>query len=182
MTVGCPLDCEYLQQARRHEKPAFLDPETMPNRDYRLTEEFLQRNDGLTAFLTERLAAVALSVPGTVDFDVREALDALVRTHRTLQSGVYYESLPENPLAVNIFRQVQEAATQFRERETREIGISRTRDADVLGVLIFLQRVERDRNNGRRRGRAFLDAVRQDYAGGAGPGAGPAAGSSLILP
>lgn len=176
------MDCEYLQQARRHEKPVPLDPEALPNRDYQLTEEFLEKNEVLAAFLTERLVTAALNIPGAVDFDVREALDALVRTHLTLQSGVYYESLPNNPLAANMFRQMQEAAEQFRERERQETGISRTRDADVLGVLVFLQRLEMDRNNGRRRGRAFLDAVRQNYPGGPEPGSAPAAGSSLILP
>ena len=39
--------------------------------------------------------------------------------------------------------------------------MTKTRDADVLGLLVFLQRFELDRNNGRRRGRAFLDALRE---------------------
>jgi hypothetical protein len=38
--------------------------------------------------------------------------------------------------------------------------MSKTRDADVLGMLVFLERVELDRNNGRPRGRAFLDLLR----------------------
>jgi hypothetical protein len=181
-TVDCPLDCEYLQQARRHEKPAPLDPEAVPNRDYRLTEEFLEANEALVTFLAGRLVEAALGIPGAVDSDVREALDALIRTHRTLQSGIYYESLPDNPLAAGIFRRVQEAAQQFREGEKQETGISRTRDGDVLGALIFLQRLEMDRNNGRRRGRAFLDTLRRNQAGGAEPDSAPATGSSLILP
>jgi hypothetical protein len=76
---------------------------------------------------------------------------------------------------------MQEAAAQFREGEKQETGISRTRDADVLAVLVFLQRLELSRNNGRRRGRAFVDALRQSYSGGA-EAAPPPAGSSLILP
>jgi hypothetical protein len=34
------------------------------------------------------------------------------------------------------------------------------RDSEVLGVLVFLQRLELQNNNGRRRGRAFLDMLR----------------------
>ena len=34
------------------------------------------------------------------------------------------------------------------------------RDADVLGVLVFLQRLELQHSNGRRKGRAFLDFLR----------------------
>ena len=58
--------------------------------------------------------------------------------------------------------------------------MSRTRDADVFGLLVFLQRVEFDRNNGRRRGRAFVDSLRAFYAGPPAPE--PAPSSSLILP
>jgi hypothetical protein len=121
-----------------------------------------------------------LETPGAIDFDVREALDGLVRTYRTLASGVYYESLPANPLAANIFHMTQEAAAEYRRRETQETGISHTRDTDVLGLLVFLQRIELDRNNGRRRGRAFVDLLLRAYAGEAEPSDPPA--SSLILP
>ena len=44
-----------------------------------------------------------MQVPGVVDRDVLEALDGLIRTYRTLQSGVYYESRPNNPLAGSIY-------------------------------------------------------------------------------
>jgi hypothetical protein len=57
--------------------------------------------------------------------------------------------------------------------------MTRTRDADVLGILVYFQHFEIDRNNGRRRGRAFLDALRAFYPA-APASADPA--SSLILP
>ena len=37
------------------------------------------------------------------------------------------------------------------------------RDADLLGVLVFLQRLELQHNNGRRRGRAFFDFLRATF-------------------
>jgi len=58
---------------------------------------------------------------------------------------------------------------------------TRKHRADILGLLVFLQRFELDQNNGRRKGRAFLDALRRIYADEAGSGP-PAASSSLILP
>ena len=106
----------------------------------------------------------AFATEGAVDFDVREALDSLIRTYRTLESGFVYESLPANPLAANIHRSVQAAVAEFRQREQQKYGMSRTRDADVLGVLVFLQRLEMERNNGRQRGRAFLDGLRGFYS------------------
>ena len=180
VTVDCPLDCEFLQEARKHEKREAPDPQKIPNRDIRVTEEFLHRNEELLGFVQSNLGTAAFSTPGAVDYDVREALEALVRTYRTLQSGVLYESLPPNPLAANIYRGLQNAVAQFRQDEQRRLGLSRTRDADVLGILAFLQRLEMDWNNGRRRGRAFMDALRRFYS--AVSDSAPPTASSLILP
>jgi len=180
MTVDCPLDCEYLQEARLHEKPQPLEESQIPNRDITLSEHFLEEHEPLLAFLGRAVAEAAFASSGANDFDVREALDSLIRTYRTLQSGVYYETLPANPLAAGIYGLVQRALDEYRQRETREWGVSRTRDADVLGMLVFLQRVELDRNNGRRRGRAFLDMLRQFYSVESSPSGSST--SSLILP
>jgi hypothetical protein len=179
ITVDCPLDCEYLQEARRRERPAPVEESTIPNRDIRVTETFLRENEPLLVFTGRSLAGAAFET-GAVDFDVREALDALIRTYRTLQSGVYYESQPANLIAANVYRAVQGAFDEFRKQEQQSLGISKTRDADVLGVLVFLQRIELDRNNGRRRGRAFLDELRGFYS--AEPASTEPAPSSLILP
>ena len=178
--MECPLDCEYLQQARQHEKAPPFDSAQAPNQDIRVPENFFDEHQGLLAFLSITLTQAALRTPGAVDFDVREALDALIRTYRTLQSGVYYESRPANPLAAGLCDGVQEALAAFRRQEPERVGRTTIRDADVLGILIFLQRLELNWNNGRRRGRAFLDFLRGYYA--PGPGAPAAPASSLILP
>jgi hypothetical protein len=181
MTVDCPLDCEYLQEARRHEKPQPIDASQVPNRDIEVSERFLEEHEPLLAFFGRAVGEAAFASPGANDFDVREALDSLIRTYRTLQSGVYYETLPANPLAAGIYGRVQQALAEYRQHETRQLGVSRTRDGDVLGVLVFLQRVELDRNNGRRRSRAFLDMLRQfSFAETAPSDSSPS--SSLILP
>jgi hypothetical protein len=185
VTVACPLDCEYLRDARRHEKPALLDASAIPNQDIRISEKFLEENEALLIFLGGRLAAAALETEGVSDSDLRDALEALVRTYRTLQSGVYYETRPDNALAKTLFDGAQSAVAEFRKQEQDSQGLPKTRDTDVLGLLVFLQRLELDRNNGRRRGRAFIDLLRSFYvppssnagAGGAGP-----FGSSLVLP
>ena len=102
-----------------------------------------------------------MQIPGVVDRDVQEALDGLIRTFRTLESGVYYESRPNNALAGSIYATVQDALGEYRKREQQELGMTKTRDADVLGVLVFLQHFALYRDNQRRRGRAFLDALRE---------------------
>ena len=179
VTVECPLDCEFLLEGRKHDKLPSLKGVELPNRDIEVTEKLLRANEALLAYVSAAMLGAALETPGLVDFDVREALDCLIRTYRTLQSGVYYESRPANPLAGAIYSAVQDASEEFRKQEREHTGITRTRDADVLGILVFLQHFELDRNNGRKRGRAFLHALREFYGAAEPPSP---AGSSLVLP
>jgi hypothetical protein len=165
-----------------HEKPADIDPAQVPNQDIQVTESFLRDNEPLLVFLAQTIMQASLEVPGIIDSDIREALEALIRTYRTLESGVYYETRPANPLANHICSAVQGAADQFRQREREQGGVTRTRDADIFGVLAFLQRIEFDRNNGRRRGRAFLDFLRVQFGAGAGAPAPAEPPSPLIIP
>jgi hypothetical protein len=178
VSVHCPLDCNYLQDARKHDKTAPVDPDKFPNQDIRVTDDFLQENEDLLVVLGRSIMTSALQADA-VDNDVREALDALIRTYRTLQSGVYYETRPQNPLAGAICGGVQHGVTELRRMEQESGGVTRTRDAQVLGLLVFLQRLELDRNNGRRLGRAFIDFLRTFFAPHAEQR--PAA-PSLILP
>jgi hypothetical protein len=180
VTVECPLDCEYLREAHKHEKPQPIDPENLPNRDIAVSEEFLRDNEEFLLFMARALGRAAAANPAIVDYDIREALEAAIRTHRTLESGLLYESLPANPLAAGLSRALEAAIAEFRREEAERLGIHKTRDSTALGLLVFLQHFELSYNNGRRRGRAFLNTLLEVYSVEAEsevPGA-----SSLILP
>ena len=133
-----------------------------PNRDIQVTEKLLRDTSRCSLSSPRRSSRRAHAEPGVVDLDVREALDGLIRTYRTLQSGVYYESRPDNPLAGgDLTPRCRRRSQEYRERaSSEELGMTKTRDADVLGLLVFLQRFELYQDNGRPRGRAFLDALR----------------------
>ena len=181
VSIACPLDCEFLQDARQHEKPVPLTAADVSHREIEVTEKFLAENEELLIFLSEILGKAAIEAQGVADFDVRTALDALIRTYQTLQSGVYYETRPENALAMRLFGTIQDAVAEFRRAEQERTGLPKTRDSDVLGLLVFLARLELDRNNGRPRGRAFIDLLRKFYAAPP-PGAADTASSRLVLP
>jgi hypothetical protein len=156
VTVNCPLDCPYLEEARRFERVPEPDPATLPSPDVPISDEFLRRHAGLIALISQTIVETFRDVPQAVDSDVREALDSLVRTYQTLQSGLYYETLPTNPLA-GIFHQAIRRQLEQTRREVREAtGSTPYRDVDILGALVFLQRVHYAHDNRRPRGRAFL--------------------------
>src|SRR5580658_978915 len=181
VTVDCPWDCAYLQEARKHERSAPVNPDGFPNQEIRVSEEFLQDHEALLVAMARALMQAVFDTAGAVDLDVREALDALIRTYRTLERGVYYETRPDNALASRISRSMQSAIEEYRGHETERLQTRHTRDADVLTTLVFLQRLELDRNNGRPRGKAFLDFLRS-FFGVEDDATAVTSASSLIIP
>jgi hypothetical protein len=159
VTVNCPLDCVYLVEARQHEKPAAPAAGPLPNQDVKLSEEFLRDHEPLLIFLGAKLLEASLETAGAVDSDVQEALESLIRTYRTLESGLYYETRPNNLLAAAIHQKIQEAVQELR-KELSEKGSTPIRDSEILGILVFLERVGLHQRNGRPRGRAFIDYLR----------------------
>jgi hypothetical protein len=159
MTVDCPFECEYLQEARRRERPPEIDPKDIPNQDIKISEQFLEKQEQLLVFCGRTLLTAALEI-AAIDYDLREALESLIKTYRTLESGLIYETRPSNPLAAHIQQRLQEGITGYRQEVTQRTGMNTVRDADILGVLVFLQRLELHHNNQRKKGKAFLDHLR----------------------
>ncbi len=175
MTVDCPLDCEYLVEARRHEKPVGVAASAIANQDIRISDSFLRDHEPLVIVCGRMLFEAAATVPGAIDTDVRETLEALIQTYRTLDSGLIYESRPSNPLAAAIQQGFEQRFRTWSAEVTERAGMAVIRDREVMGVLVFLQRLELMNNNGRRRGKAFLDILR-----GFLPPAAQAPASNLI--
>src|SRR3954454_22028298 len=59
MTVDCPLDCEFLREARRHEKLEPINPDALPNAEIQLSHKFLEENEHLLIFLGRTIAMAA---------------------------------------------------------------------------------------------------------------------------
>jgi hypothetical protein len=160
ISIDCPSTCEYLRQARLHEQPPPVLADLVPNRDYVLTEDFLQQQQPLVLSLALAVKR-AMETERAIDFDAREGMEALIKTYRTRESGLIYEPQPQNPYAAEIQQRVASSIDEIRKGIQTELGpeasADMARDSDVLGSLIFLQRLEYQHNNGRRRGRAFLD-------------------------
>lgn len=155
-TVDCPPDCTFLQEARRRQEPNALKAEDVPNADIQVDEKFLRQHEEVFIGLARALFE-AMTTGNAVDADAREALEALIKTYRTAQSGLIYETRPPNAYAAALQNKVK-AAVEALDQQLREArGMSVVKDSDVLTVLVFLQRMELQYSNGRRRGRAFLD-------------------------
>jgi hypothetical protein len=158
-TIHCPLDCEYLLAARVHERAHETAPPHTANADVHLTEKFLAEQEPLIVASGRILFLAAMETHDSVDGDVREALDALTRTYRTLESGLVYETKPANTMAAAVQSRFQQEMEQLKQRVSERSGVHSIRDKDILGVLVFWERMEHRANNGRRLGRAFIHSL-----------------------
>jgi hypothetical protein len=161
VNISCPLDCQYLQEAHRRERPSGFDSNALPNKDIRVSEQFLQENQELTLFCLYTFGDAALRTAGAVDADILSAIDALIRTYRTSESGLVYETRPDDKIAAAVQDQFTRSLAELQKQRSTEAGLSPFRDSDVMRCLVFVQRYTLMQQNGRPRGRAFIDFVKR---------------------
>jgi hypothetical protein len=146
----------YLAEAHKHEKKQPLDLAAMPGKDVPIDDDFLRANQHLILLIASAMFEALRQYPNALDADVADALDSLARTWRSFSSGIYYEATPVNPIAGEIFEAVKARVDYIRTRMKEAGAAHALRDAVVLGVLVFLQRLAAGMNNGRSKCKAFV--------------------------
>jgi hypothetical protein len=186
VTLDCPSDCAYLQQAREHEKPRSadqFDPASL-FLQVEISEQFTYEREYLLMGLTYALANAAKADRSLNDRDLIAALSAMCTSYeRRVNSGLHYEQPLTSAAHQAAAAQVEEMLKQFREAEQEQLGYSTLRDSDVLKALAFLVRLGHGRTSGRPKSRAFIDFLLAQF-----PEKQPSvitpqeAGSRLIVP
>ena len=161
VSLSCPLECEYLQEAHRRERPVPVSAEQALNADVQVSEEFLQTHEELVLFCIYSLIQAALRAEGALDADVLAALEALIQTHRTMESGLVYETRAENTIAAAVQRSFTASLTDYQKLRAEREPLSPVRNSEILKVIVFLHRLGQQNLNGRPRGRMYLDLLRQ---------------------
>jgi hypothetical protein len=185
VTLDCPTDCVYLQQAREHEKPrgvADVNPADI-FLQVEVDDEFLYRHEHLVMGLTYALAKSVRADQSLKDVDLIAALSALAKTWETLvNSGLHYEAPLANPARLAVATEVQNMLKEYREAEQKHVGYVQLRDSEVLRALVFLVRMAHGRTSGRPKSRAFVDFLLAQFPEKAGGIETPEAASSIIVP
>ena len=185
VTLDCPSDCVYLQQAREHEKPravAELDQQSLfPNVE--IGQPFLYEQEHLIVGLSYALAKSARADRGIRDSDLIAALTIVARQYEMLaSSGLHYETPVTNLAHQAIAAEVQKMVKEYREAEQKHLGYRRLRDTDVLRGLVFLVRMGYTRTSGRPKSRAFVDFLLQQFPEESSVIASGERQSQIILP
>jgi hypothetical protein len=160
VTLDCPSDCSYLQQARQHEKPRSrdqIDPEALFLK-VEVPDQFLYEREHLLMGLTFALAKAVRADRTLNDGDLIAALSALTTSYqRLVNSGLHYEQAIPSVPQQRVAAEVETMLKEYREAEQKHMGYSTVRDSDVLKALVFLVRLGYGRTSGRPKARAFAE-------------------------
>ena len=167
VSLDCPSECVYLQQARQYERPRALealDPSALfPAID--VGDRFLYEGSALIGSFMLALAKSARADRSVVDIDLITALTALARSYDTrVNSGLYYEPPLTSVMQQSIAAEIQANLKKYREAEQAHLGASQLRDSDVLKALVVLVRIAHSRTSGRPKSRSFADFLQQQWS------------------
>lgn len=202
VTLDCPSECPYLQQARAHANPQNERPDQLDREAFfpevEIDEPFLYEREELILGLSFALAKSARASRsyadrsyadrGMMDRDLIAALSSLAKSYQTLaNSSIIYEPATANPAHQAIAREVETMVREFREIEQQHVGEMRgrvrLRDSDILKALVFLLRMALGRTSGRPKSRAFVDFLFAQFPEKESLIAGPGeSGSRIVIP
>jgi hypothetical protein len=154
-----------------------VDWSKVPFADVKIPFEFAQSHTLLLIALMSSIWEYAQEHRQVVDTDAIAALQALAETYRTLSSGLYYEKPPDYLYRRELYHALKAGLENFKQAETQKAGMVVTRDSEIRDTLIFLTQLGATRENGRAKGRAFLDLIRSQL----GPEASAKPASNIVL-
>ncbi|MFN8007472.1 MAG: hypothetical protein U0V70_10695 [Terriglobia bacterium] len=176
--ISCPADCVYLQPGRDYEAERQAKRTPAPARTPRLWESSsLQRYYGITMSLWKIFSEGRNQFGEIVDVDVHEAIEALLKTYRTLESGIYYEHAPIAPAAKSLYIAVKTYLD--KAHQALDETIPRMKLSEILDCLQLQKELCESMTLPRPKSRAFLDHIHVNVSK-AFPSEAPQ--SSIILP
>ena len=153
--IDCPGDCVHLRTGRSFEA-ARQQPHESHRPTPRFDQQFLYRNSAAINAVAHAILEERVHTPEMVDPDVREALEALRATMKTLSSGIYYETLPEGgPRSIALYRRIKPALEDLMQPQGPTVDALRV--SDIPELLDFLLMTAESRSSGRPRSRQYLD-------------------------
>ncbi|MFI5115448.1 MAG: hypothetical protein ACHP8B_01995 [Terriglobales bacterium] len=166
LTLDCPSECPYLQQARQHEKPRQLEDappeEVFPKIE--LSDEFLRDREPVISGILQTLGRLSRSDRSLTDREVIAALANLATSYQTLVgSGLVYEQVPPGLAQRALIEAVRQLLEEFRQLEREHLGHTTLKDGEVLKALVLVLRLAHIHTSGRSRSRGFLDFLHQQF-------------------
>jgi hypothetical protein len=164
VTIDCPSDCVHLAASRQYDMARLeIDWAKVPFPESKFDRRFAETHAPLLFYLDYAVCKFAAEHRAVVDSDILAAMQTLAEAYRTQASGLIYEKPLDYTLQRALFENLKAAITEFRQKEAQRLGMTTVRDSEVRDALIFLTQLCAVHDNGRPKGRAYLDLIRQQF-------------------
>ena len=164
VTIDCPSDCVHLVASREYDLTRLeYDWTNVPFAEVKFQRSFAEEHELLLIEIDYAICRFAADHREVVDIDALAALRTLAETYRTQASGIIYEKPLDYPPQRALYENLKAAIADFRKDEAARVGMTTVRDSDVRDALIFLTQLCAIHENGRPKGRAYLDLIRQQF-------------------
>jgi hypothetical protein len=175
--IDCPSSCPHLIAGRSYEAEKRIPDPELAQKVEKYSNDFVYRYAPMLDAISRSVVEERLQSPWLVDNDVAEVYKSLAATMRTLSSGIYYETLPDGPVRISLFRrlkaQVDELMKPSADADKRSLKVS-----EAVDVLDFLTFAVQANSSVRPKSRRYLDWLVQ--MSGLSPATEQSSG--LILP
>jgi hypothetical protein len=154
--IDCPGSCIHLKTGSTYESERKPIDQAIASRVQNFGADFVQHYGPILALVGQAVAEERRGSAWLVDADVAEVYKALAATMKTLSSGIYYESVPENPIQGALFRRLKGVLDALMESSGTQRAL---RVAEVLNILDFLGLTVVLNSSGRPKSRQYLDWI-----------------------
>jgi hypothetical protein len=175
--IDCPSSCGYLKASRDYEAEKRVPDPELAAKVRKFDDSFVQRYHPVLNIASGAVVEERMGSPWLVDNDVIEVYKALSATMKTLSSGIYYESLPDGPVRISLFRRLKDVFEHLMQPDSqtdrRLLKVSEA--VDILDFLTFAAQMN---SSVRPKSRRYLDWLNE--MSGQAPASPQSSG--LILP
>lgn len=173
--IDCPSTCVHLKAARLYEAEKRTPDPELAAKVQKYDDEFLYQFSPILDAISRAVVEERVESPWLVDNDVIEVYKALSATMKTLSSGIYYESLPEGPVRIALFRRLKTRIDELLQPNAERRALKISEAVDILDFLSFAAQVN---SSVRPKSRRYLDWLTSM----AGAQSAAAQSSGLIIP
>ena len=175
--IDCPSSCPHLIAGRSYEAEKRIPDPELAQKVEKYSNDFVYRYAPILDEISRSVVEERLQSPWLVDNDVVEVYKSLSATMKTLSSGIYYQTLPDGPVRISLFRRLKakldELMQPSADADKRILKVT-----EAVDVLDFLTVAVQANSSVRPKSRRYLDWLAQ--MSGLSPASEQTSG--LILP
>jgi hypothetical protein len=163
VTIECAADCPHLIAAHRYQDEHQREiPADTPLLDVKVPSDLVHMHQQLMGALAFSIAKFCAAHPEASDPDVLAALQALAETHKTMISGIYYETQPAGLVSREIYAAMNSFLAELKQ-QVQQAGRPGPKESDIFHLLVFLYRMGLLRTSGRPRSRRYVEFLRGQF-------------------